>query len=369
MSRKVFRFFFCLRVLCLLATACAVRAEDSIYTVNVLVDVTRPSSLEAKEDALIQGPQQAFQKLLKRLSLTEASIKNLKEFSSDRIQDYIKSFSVKNEQHSHVRYMATMIFDFDAQKIQGVLEKHQISFSEIGMLRLVVLPILIKDGHLILWDEDDNFWYKTWLSLGESKEDLHIVCPLGDLEDQILCPLQDIAHLEKSMLKGLKDRYRCDDVLLTILSLDTDPSKNGFRGYVRYLPFALKDLKDTHGMEPFSLPEEGRDSVLNPLRDKILSEIEEQWISVHAKDTKANRVIQFKIMAKAAAEWEESLKKIKSLSMVKEVTIHSLSREENMLWVSFKGEVNSLKEKLLEEGFKVDVRDSLVVLFLEKEHP
>ena len=369
MFRKVFRFFFCLRVLCLLAIACAVRAEDSIYTVNVLVDVTRPSSLEAKEDALIQGPQQAFQKLLKRLSLTEASIKNLKEFSKDKIQDYIKSFSVKNEQHSHVRYMATMIFDFDAQKIQSVLEKHEISFSEIGMLRLVVLPILIKDGHLILWDEDDNLWYKTWLSLGESKEDLHIVCPLGDLEDQILCPLQDIAHLEKSMLKGLKDRYKCDDVLLTILSLDTDPSKNGFRGYVRYLPFALKDLKDTHGMGPFSLPEEGEEAALQTVRDKILNELEEQWISVHTKDAKANRVIQFKIMAKAAAEWEESLKKIKSLSMVKEVTIHSLSREENMLWVSFKGEVNSLKEKLLEEGFKVDVSDSLMVLFLKKEHP
>ena len=40
-----------------------------------------------------------------------------------------------------------------------------------------------------------------------------------------------------------------------------------------------------------------------------------------------------------------------------------------MLWVSFKGEFNALKEKLLEEGFKLDVRDSLVVLFLEKEHP
>jgi hypothetical protein len=348
-------------------------AKDTVYTVTVNVDVTRPSAVQAKEDAFVIAREQAFLKLLKHLSLGDEA-QALKEFSKEHIEDYVKSFSVKNEHHSHVQYKASLTFEFDAKKIQTVLEDRAIAFTEIETLRLVVLPILLKDGVFVLWDDmgdnTENLWYKSWLGLTESQEDVHITCPLGDLEDQTLCPLQDLSSLKKSMLFALKERYGTEDVLLTILSLDKEATEEGrpltYKASIRYLPFALHDLKDAHTLGPFSFNDETAETVLEEWRTKLLKELGEKWKFSHTKRPQTNRVFKFKVMAHTLDEWRQSLKKIQSLSVVKEVTIHSLARGKTVLWVSFKGDLPALKEKLIHEGFKVDAGEGLMVLSLEK---
>jgi hypothetical protein len=343
-------------------------AESPVYTVTVQVDVTGPSAAKAKEEALALGQSLAFQKLLKRLSLGD-DVRNLPEFTPERVQDYIKSFSVKGEQHSDVQYVAAITFEFDDKKVQTTLETHEIPFLEIGLLRLVVLPIVIKDGQLILWNETENIWYRTWLSLGESHDDTHIVTPLGDLEDQIACPLQDLAHLDMSMLTKLKERYEADDVLLTILSLDKEgqAEEETYRGFIRYIPFAMQDIKNAHGMGPFSLHQTERDTVLEEWRTKIIGELQGQWALMHNDKDQTRHVFKFKLVEDNFTQWHKSLEKIQHLSIVKGVTFHSLSREETILWLSFKGDLQSLKEKLVLEGFSLDDENDLVVISSKKD--
>jgi hypothetical protein len=361
MTHILFRYLFLFAFLLPLST----KAKDTVYTVTITVDVTRPSAVQAKEDAFVIAQEQAFWKLLKHLSLGD-DVKNLKEFSKEHIEGYIKSFSVKSEHHSSVQYKASMIFEFDAKKIQTVLEDHAISFSEIGSLRLVVLPILLKNGTFVLWHDTDNLWYKSWLSLTDSEDDIHIICPLGDLEDQILCPLHDFSHLKKSMLTALKERYDTDDVLLTILSMDGEDQEEGkpltYKASIRYLPFSLQDLKNAHTLGPFSLSDDTVEGELEEWRTKIVGEVRDRWKKTHAKGSEPNRVFKFKVMTRTLDQWHASLKKIQQISAVKAVTIHAFSRHETILWVSFKGDLMALKEKLVAEGFKVDAGDGFMVL-------
>ena len=342
----------------------ALATKDSVYKVSVQVDVTRPSSAQAKEDALIIGREKAFSKLLGRLALGVEG-KSLKEFSSEKIPEYVKSFSVQKEQHSSVRYMATLAFDFDSKKIQSLLDSHRIAFSEVGSTRLVVLPVLIRDGRFLLWEDTENIWYKAWTALDASEEDIQIICPLSDLEDQIACPLSDLGGLKKPMLVKLKERYKADDVLLAILSIDTEGAMGGnaptHRGYVRYLPFALRNIKDAHGLGPFSLPA-NPETFLGQVRDQLFREVAEKWRAAETQGAQTYRVTQFKIKSDNLEEWQRFSKRLENLSMVKDIKIQAFSRGEHLVWITFKGELAAFKEVLVGTGFSVNMENDLVVL-------
>lgn len=349
--------------LSVLFLGCAGLAQNPIYTVSVEVDLTRPSSSQAKEDAFIVGREKAFAKLLKRLSLSK-EYEEQPLLSSEQIPEYIKSFSVEKEQHSSVRYMATMVFEFDIEKVQKLLEENQIDFSEREMIKLILLPIFIKDGRLILWEEEENIWRKAWLSTEETSEDIQVTCPLSDLEDQILAPIKNLSDLKRTMLLHLKERYKAQDVLVAIFSLDThecgEDASMGGRGYVRYLPFALRDLKSVYGVGPFSVPKEPEEFLGN-LRKRLMEEVSDSWRSLN-KEVQQSHTVRVSVRFETMEEWQRALEKLKSLSVIKDVHIHSLSKRENVLWVSFRGTLDQFRERLALEGFTVNVENDIVIL-------
>jgi hypothetical protein len=333
-------------------------ANPALYTVKTSVDVTGSSASEAKDQALEQAKQEAFSKLLSRLSVV-ADLSHTSGFSKEDIAEYIKSFSIQQEERSSIRYRAVIAFQFEPQKVQSALKQKNISFSEQRSTKLVVLPILIRNGRFILWDDDENIWHKAWAVSDEETEGVQIVCPLADLEDQAIAPIASLTDLKKPALLKLKDRYKTDDVSIAVLSLEGEGEGLPDRGYIRFLPFALQDHQNIQTIGPFPFSQE---SDLLPKKELILRAIEHFWREKSLTHQAQRGIIKVSLEVDGSKLWKQSLKKIENLPMVQAVTIRSFTKTKAVLWVHFDGTLDHLQEKLAYEGFIVEGDHSLMVL-------
>ena len=361
---KCFPILSKLCVLAFLFFAPSCYSGNNVYMLTVKVDVTRASSLKAKEEAFDIARQKAFHKLLSRLIL-QKDCTTFKGATIDQITPLIKSFTVKKEQHSGIRYIATLQFQFHPNKVRSLLEKNEIPFSETGTVRLALLPILIKDGQFILWEEEENLWYQAWQKPLENEGDVHVVCPLSDLEDQIILPLKDLHDLKKPMLEALKKRYKSDDVLLALLSIEkqasTEEEPLKYRGSVRYIPFALKNIQEVQTLGTFSFSED-LPAALQTLRGKIISDIRDKWKKVYTRDHKVQRSVKMRMPLTSIQSWQSTLQKIKSIEAVQRVEVIYFTKKETSFFVHFSGKFKQLKEKLAAEGFSLDLQDGVVIL-------
>lgn len=333
-------------------------AGPSIYTIKISVDVTGTSAAEAKDGALEKAREDAFHKLLSRLSVLE-SVKEKPGFLKEDIPDYIKSFSIQQEERSSVRYRAIMEFNFDAYKLQSRLRENKITFSEPRTVQLVVLPILIKNDRFILWNEEENIWYKTWAALEEEGESVRIICPLADLEDQALVPISSLSDLKKATLVQLKERYKTEDVLIAVLSLDGEDAASSQKGYIRFVPFALQEHQNTETIGPFVIEKE---TDLMSQRCLVTDKLQALWKERTSARQEQNGIIKIQMKIETPAMWKQSLKKIQNLPMVQSTIIHSFSKTEAVLWVNFRGTLGQFQEKLVYEGFVVGGDHSLMQL-------
>jgi len=333
-------------------------ASSSFYSIKTSVDVTGSSAAEAKDQALEKGRENAFYKLLSRLSVVE-NIQEKPGFLKEDISEYIKSFSIHQEERSSVRYRATIEFHFDAYKIQSRLKENKIKFSEPRTVGLVVLPILIKNNRFILWNEEENIWHALWASLEGEGESIRILCPLADLEDQTLVPIASLSDLKKTILVQLKNRYKADDVLVVVLSLDGEENTPSQKGYIRFIPFALQDHQNTETIGPFVV-EKNTDLISH--QRHILERLEDLWKERSSAQKEEYSIIKIQLSFQTPAEWKQALKKIQNLPMVQSTMIHSFSKTEAILWAQFRGPFSKLQEKLVYEGFVVEGDHSLMKL-------
>ena len=91
------------------------------FTVSgVQVDVTSSSSADARKKALADGQRRAFERLLRRLVMSD-DINRLPKMASDEIDEYVLEFAVDNEKNSPVRYLADLTFRFKPTLIRNLL--------------------------------------------------------------------------------------------------------------------------------------------------------------------------------------------------------------------------------------------------------
>lgn len=191
----------------------------SAFTVrDVAVDRTAATAAAAREGALIEGQRVALRRVLERLT-PRAEHRRLPAVSDARIADLIENLEVQEERTSTVRYIATLTFRFRAAEIRTLLRNAGIPFAETAAKPALVLPVLRRDGLLLLWDEQ-NVWREAWnrVTLGSGLAPL--VLPRADLAD-----ISDINAVQASRgddrrIASVAGRYGVDGAVVAEATLD-----------------------------------------------------------------------------------------------------------------------------------------------------
>ena len=156
---------------------------ETLFSDNNLFNVNN-IELEKKDDITInrladQAIKKGFNQLTTRILLKEDidKLSDLKLSSIKQLVTYyqIANVSKQNKKEELVSFSVT----FDKNKIHDLFYKKGISYSEILNKELYILPILIQNSEIYIFN--NNFFYKNWNEF--DKNDLiEFILPLENIE-------------------------------------------------------------------------------------------------------------------------------------------------------------------------------------------
>ena len=146
-------------------------SNSSFYIEKIKVDLTKESINEARSQAEHKAKLVGFNRLVKRLIISNKNIKfNKIEISS--LVDYLK---INKEANSDKRYLANFDICFNRNLVINFFRKNKLKYAETYREPIAILPVFKGPRGFVLWDDKDK-WYLEW------KDELKLVDGLVKLK-------------------------------------------------------------------------------------------------------------------------------------------------------------------------------------------
>ena len=180
------------------------RAADSLYDVaKISVDVTAENAVAARETGMAEAEARAVKTVLQRL-LPVGVDPELPGLTKEDIAGLVSGVSIRNEQNSATRYIATLDVGVNEEAIKQLLQEYRLPFSEERAEPVSILPLMIAGDAVA--SEGEEGWRQAFDDLDLS----HSIAPAT-----ILRPRPDLAiDTVKAVLAGdaealakLQDEY------------------------------------------------------------------------------------------------------------------------------------------------------------------
>ena len=179
-------------------------AGADVFTVRgIHVDKTADSATAARSAAQTEGQRLALTAMMKKLTLPE-DWPSLPEVDETAAQNAVRGFQVASEKTSSTRYIAEMIVSFQPESVRRLLRNAGIPFGETQARPAVLLPVLHRDGQLVLWEED-NPWRSAWASLEPADELTPLILPIGEIMEMNTVPAETAISTDDTASAALAD--------------------------------------------------------------------------------------------------------------------------------------------------------------------
>jgi hypothetical protein len=176
--------------LAFIALASGALAADTLYVVaKVSVDATDKDAVAAKAKGMEAAERDALNGVLKRL-ISVSAYAQLPDLSQQDVEELIESVSIRSEQNSATRYIASLDVSFNAEAVKQLLDSQKIPYSESRAEAISILPLVLDGGAV----KSEGAWQGAW----EELDLAHSVTPAT-----ILKPRPNLtAETVKSILGG-----------------------------------------------------------------------------------------------------------------------------------------------------------------------
>ncbi len=327
-------------------------SAQSLFVIEDLeIDITASSALDAKEQAFAQAQREAFNILVQRM-LTNEEILQLPESDLNIISSLIKDFEVTKEKLSHVRYVGTYTIRFKEKGIRQYFIQQGFGFSDIRSRPILILPLYRRGMETVLWSYD-NEWLKAWNRTGNLEGLVPIVVPMGDLDDVKDIGDDDaLTYNEKSMSNMLK-RYEAGETVIVIAAPDSNFELMGLQD-----PSATKGLSiqiyrtDRNGPEfvqelsVYAKDGQSRSEVFDEAVYSVSKALQRNWKTKARVSLEQDNQINAHIPIKSLKEWADTQKALKSITVISELVVKSLSPKGALIDIKFQGSDSRLRSAL-----------------------
>jgi Uncharacterized protein conserved in bacteria (DUF2066) len=155
------------------------QGAGSLYEVaKISVDATAADAVAAREIGMAEAQLRAIKTVLRRVAPAGAE-EQLPELSQEDVEGLVNGVSIRNEQNSTTRYIATLDVSVNEQGLKQLLQEHGIPFSEERAPSISILPIVTGGGAV----KSDEAWRQAWedLDLAHSMTPATILRPRPEL--------------------------------------------------------------------------------------------------------------------------------------------------------------------------------------------
>ncbi|HEU4476492.1 MAG TPA: DUF2066 domain-containing protein [Methyloceanibacter sp.] len=133
-------------------------AADGLYEVaKISVDTTAADAVAARTMGMAEAQARAIKTVLQRLVPAGAEAQ-LPELSNEDIEGLVNGVSIRSEQNSTTRYIATLDVSVSEQGIKQLLHDYGVPYSEERAPSISILPILVQGGSI----QSDEDWRRAW---------------------------------------------------------------------------------------------------------------------------------------------------------------------------------------------------------------
>jgi hypothetical protein len=143
-------------------------SNNDLFSVNnILVEKKGKVSNNALADkAIKKGFDQLISKIL--LENDKNKVLNLNFNSIKQLVSYYRTSNISGENKNKSEELVSFSVTFDKNKIHNLFYERGISYSKISDKEIYVLPVLIKDNEIFIFN--NNYFYEKWNNI--SKNDL-----------------------------------------------------------------------------------------------------------------------------------------------------------------------------------------------------
>ncbi|MCP5368736.1 MAG: DUF2066 domain-containing protein [Hyphomicrobiales bacterium] len=330
-------------------------AEDGVYEVRgVAVDVTADTAAAARAQALARGEQEAFRRLLQRLTMSQDH-PSLPALTRAEVEPYLQDFSVAEEKSSSVRYLASLDYRFKRDRVRQLLIDHGLLFAETPSKPLLVLPVLESTGGdttaeagrdptrpMLLWD-DPNPWRQAWGLLPRDPGLVPLMLPDGDLDDIAAISAEQAVDGDVARLAAIGERYGAGVVLVAYAALNRGGAAGaGARLEVYITRYGTVEPGHTETLTFDEEPDEGADALLARAARAIARGVEDDWKRNNVVQAGAPSVLAVTIPITSLADWITVRGTLARVPILRKVDLVLLARDRARVNLHYQGQLDQL---------------------------
>ena len=340
--------------------------ESKIFTISgVHVDVTSSSSADARTKALGEGQLYAFERILRRLIISDEA-RRLPKMKLEDINEYVRDFAVDNERNSPVRYLADLTFRFKPKKIRNLLRDLDIEFAETVSKPVLILPIYEVAAAKSLWDSP-NPWREAWGRLNLLGGLVPLQLPEGDLKDVGIIGAEQAVAGDEPRIQAIGIRYNLDTVMVAYSVLSSDPIGVP---YLRGNVISYGPDQRARTIENVFLAEsdESLGELLNRAASSSMNTIEDRWKEDNLIKFEQDSVLSAAVPIESLQDWVEVNCRLHSVAVIERVDLVLISRNEANINVFYLGGDVQLSLALAQADMSLEKEEGIWILRFQQHN-
>ena len=328
-------------------------SNNLIYDVNN-IEVRGKINNDLDNKKLIETAfQKAFIIFINKILLNKDAV-NLYKTKIGIIKDLILTYQiVKNERNDKKENFLTFNIKFDQKKISDFFAQRRISYADISNISLTLFPILIKQKDIFLYKE--NFFYENWTKIENTTEitDDNLITYNLALED-----IEDFEYINKN-----KENLELIDVK-KIISFDARKNyalliiyftEDKFRAYIKTL-IENKEIDTDIDLKIYPESEvKSYEEAIFVLKE----EISQIWKEQNLIDVNTPSFLDFFLETKKNNDYLKLRSVLDSINIVENYSVLEMTNEYSKIRLKYKGKVNKIKDKLIEQKINIKITDNI----------
>ena len=312
-------------------------SDNSLFSVNNI-------ELEKKEkttNSILarEAIKKGFNQLILKILLKEDSPKFL-NLNFDSINQLVKYYKINNiSEEKKKKELISFSVTFDKDKIHNLFFKRGISYAEILDKELFILPLLIQDEEISIFN--NNYFYKNWNKINE-KDLIEFILPIENIEI-----IQNINKNKNSLINvSLNDIFK--EYLKKNLALILIENKKNEKNIYIKLKVQNKNISKS-----FSYDEK------NFSNDNIIKEVKYELInlikSANLIDVGAPSFLNVELNLNKKNNLVDLNSRIKDIESIENVFVQSFNKDLMNLRIKYLGKLDKLINQLEKENINLSL--------------
>lgn len=325
------------------------------YTIKDITAQAKGSSAsEAKNEALKDAKKQAFTFMLQKL-IDKKGMDRFENPDEKTIEFLIDSMQIVSEQMGQKNYKATVIFEFNKQRLEEFLRKKSTPFTLPLHKTLLILPVL-SDGAKTYLFEKENIWLDAWRQHHFHQALMTFVIPNGDLSDLTSVDAEDALIGATHKMADIATRYQVSAVVVPYVSITTEGRKLNAR--IDFQEYDAKGVKKNNTIRSHNLTEVAAETtkaeILKKLLEIAISNIQE-FGKGQLGGKQDHNLVYLRIPTKSPEDYYKYIKLLNESGLALEVQPVELSKGFSVIRVRTLNTFEDLLQYFKDRGHNFEV--------------